>query len=205
MREISGRRIRGAPRRGTAALAAIVALAAGAAAAQTPVRPATPQPAEDALKPGLSVSYAFPGEVRYLGQAEAALRREGRPGHPLVGLDYPDEGVGQPTLTSGRGEFVAAEIEGFLRFDQAGIWRLEVHSNDGVALEVGGMEVDRYDARRTCETNGWVEISVPEPGWYPVHALFFQRYNSSCLMMRWEKPDGTREWTPQSAWAYLPE
>jgi hypothetical protein len=192
-------------RAGAAAAAAATLLAAGAASAQVPLRPATPQPAESALEPGLAVEYAFPAEVRFLGHAEAALRRDAERGQPLVGLDYPDMGLGQPTLTSSRGEFVAARIEGFVKFDQPGTWRLEVHSNDGVALEIGGTEVDRFDARRTCDTNGWVTVSVPQAGWYPVDVLFFQRYNSSCLMMRWEKPDGTQEWTPQSAWAYVPE
>lgn len=197
---------RRAPRRGPAAAAAAIALlACGAASAQVPVRPASPQPAESALKQGLSVVYAFPPEVRFLGQAEAALRRDPKPGQPIVGLDYPDMGLGQPTLTSGRGEFVAARINGYVKFDQPGQWQLEVHSNDGVALEIGGTEVDRFDARRTCDTNGWVSINVPAAGWYPVDVLFFQRYNSSCLMMKWRKPDGSEEWTPQSAWAFIPE
>ncbi|HKK37405.1 MAG TPA: hypothetical protein VJ994_14005 [Paracoccaceae bacterium] len=201
------RTIRDARRRTDAAAAAAITIlaTAAAAAAQTPVRPALPQPSASALEPGLAVRYAFPAEVRFLGHAVAALRREGEPGRPLVGLDYPDQGLGQPTLTSGRGEFVAAEIEGFVEFDQPGTWRLEIHSNDGVSVDIGGSAVDSFDGRRTCDTNGWVEIEVPEAGWYPVEVLFFQRYNSSCLMMRWEKPDGTREWTPQSAWAYLPE
>ncbi|MFO7856164.1 MAG: hypothetical protein R6V44_13295 [Paracoccaceae bacterium] len=199
--------IRDARRRmGTAAAAAITILAtAAAAAAQMPVRPALPQPSASELEPGLAVRYAFPAEVRFLGHAVAALRRDGEPGRPLVGLDYPDQGLGQPTLTSGRAEFVAAEIKGFVKFDQAGTWRLEIHSNDGVSVDIGGVAIDSFDGRRTCDTNGWIEIEAPEAGWYPVEVLFFQRFNSSCLMMRWEKPDGTREWTPQSAWAYLPE
>lgn len=201
-----------APRRGrvraaATAFAALAALAAavGPAAAQIPLRPAAPQPDEASLKPGLAVRYAFPADLRWLGSAITALRDSGRPGQPLVGLDYPDKGLGQPTLTSSKAEFVAAEIKGFVRFDQAGVWQLEVHSNDGVALEIGGAAVDRFDGRRTCETNGWISVNVPSPGWYPVDAIFFQRYNSSCLMMRWQKPDGTREWTPQSAWAFTPE
>ena len=73
---------------------------------------------------------------------------------------------------------------------------------DGIDLKLGGARVDRYGGRRPCDTNGWVEVSVPEAGWYKLDALFYQRRNTACLMMRWRKPDGTEEWTPQSAWAF---
>lgn len=190
-----------------ARLAAALALAAAAllpaaAAAQIALKPASPQPAADALSPGLAVDYAYPGDIRFLGQADTALRREGEAGPPIVGLDYPDGGEGAPVLTSERTLRVAAAIRGYLRFDQAGTWRLEVHSNDGIDLAIGGAKVDKFDGRRRCESNGWIEVEVPEPGWYPVRAIYFQRLGTSCLMMRWEKPDGMRQWTPRTAWAY---
>ena len=102
-----------------AAAAALIAAAAVAApaAAQVPLTPAAPQP--EGLAPGLDVVYAKTGQnVRFLAQAEARLE-EASPGRPLVGLDYPDRGLGQPTLTFGASQFVAAGIEGWLRFDQA--------------------------------------------------------------------------------------
>ena len=183
-----------------AALAAL--LAAGAAPAQTALSPAAPQPDPAALSPGLSVVYAYPPDVRGLYDAGEWLESGNEPGPPLVGIDYMDSEPGAPILTAKRAEYVVAGIAGYLRFDAPGTWALEVHSNDGISVKLGGAEVDRFGGRRPCDTNGWVEVSVPEAGWYKLDALFYQRRNTACLMMRWRKPDGTEEWTPQSAWAF---
>ena len=180
-----------------------LALFAGAAQAQTALSPAAPQPNAAALQPGLAVWYAYPPEIRNIDDIDYWLEDGKEEGPPLVGLDYPDSDPGAPIMTARTHEMVAAEIKGFLRFDQAGVWALEVHSNDGIDLKLGGVRVDRYGTRRTCDTNGWVEVTVPEPGWYPVDALYFQRLNTACLMMRWKKPDGTKEWTPQDVWAFV--
>ncbi|MGG7565876.1 hypothetical protein ACQ5SO_06900 [Rhodovulum sp. DZ06] len=179
-----------------------LALLGGAAQAQTALFPANPQPAEDALKPGLAVWYAYPPEVRGLRDVTYWLEDGKEAGPPLVGFDYMDSEPGAPILTAKRAEMVAAEIKGYLRFDAPGTWALEVHSNDGIEFGLGGQTVDSYGTRRACDTNGWVQVSVPRAGWYKVDTLFFQRLNTACLMMRWRKPDGTEEWTPTDAWAY---
>ncbi|MEO1687983.1 MAG: hypothetical protein AAFU61_08770 [Pseudomonadota bacterium] len=175
-------------------------LFAGAAAAQTALTPASPQP--DGLKTGLWVNYAYPADVKTLKVARDWLNSGKEAGPPLIGLDYMDSDPGAPVLTSKRAEFVAAEIGGYVRFDQPGVWGLQIHSNDGALVTFGGAEVDRFNGRRPCDTNGWVEVSVPQAGWYAVSATYYQRLNTGCLMMRWRKPDGTTEWTPRDAWGF---
>ncbi|MEO1000024.1 MAG: hypothetical protein AAFW69_05395 [Pseudomonadota bacterium] len=159
------------------------------------VRPAAQQPTS--ATPGLAVRYAYPGDVRSLAQAERE-RNQAEPGPPLQGFDYPDTFRGQPALTSERSTRVVAFFEGYMLFDQVGVHRLQFHNNDGLRVAIGGETVYVYDGRHPCESNGWVEIDVPEVGWYPVSGTFFQRMETSCLMLRMEEPDGTRRWTDVS-------
>ena len=190
-------------RLGTAALAAVMALASAAEAAQFRLIPAAPQP--EALEPGLAVRYAYPADVKSLGDARNYIRRGAEPGEPLAGLDYPDTRIGEKALTSRRAEFVAAEIKGYIRFDAPGTWRLEFHSNDGLEVNLGGQRLYVHDGRHPCETQGWVAVEVPAAGWYPLEAGWFQRLNTSCLMLRVEGPDGTRRWTNVSDYGFRAE
>lgn len=186
------------------AMAFAAALTAGGALAQTAVKPAKPQPTPEELKEGLSVTYAYPGDVRMLADAAAALTHRPEPGPPLVGLDYPDYGEGTKVMTSKRSKRVAARIKGYIRFDEAGLWRLQFHNNDGMDVKIGGRRVYIDDSRTPCDTVGWEEVMVPQPGYYEVDILYFQRMASSCAMLRWTKPNGVTEWAPPSVWAYRP-
>lgn len=192
---------------GQLAAAFVAAMALGAAAAfagPTALTPASPQPDAAALKPGLGVVYAYPPEVRTLDQAKSWLPYGTEPGPPLIGFDYIDTAPGENALTSNRAEYVVASITGFIRFDKPGTYRLEFQSNDGLDVFIGGAHVYRYDGRHPCESSGWVEVSAPEAGWYPLEALFFQRLNTSCLLMQWEPPGEATEWTPNDAFAHIP-
>ena len=43
----------------------------------------------------------------------------------------------------------------------------------------------------------------PAPGWYEVKALWFQRLNTSCLLMEWRPPGAAEfDWTPNGNFAY---
>lgn len=180
------------------ALALGLALWTGAAQAQAVrLAPAAPQP--EAPAPGLSVRYAYPGDVQSLSEAEAT-EGQAEPGPPLIGFDYPDTYAGEDALTSRRAERVVAFIDGWLNFPEAGVWRVQFHSNDGLEVRIGGAEVYRHDGRHGCETLGWqTELEIPEPGWYPLEAVWFQRQGTSCLLMEWSPPSGEMGWTPNDA------
>lgn len=184
----------------TAALALLIAQAAAA----TPTLILGPQPAPGSVQPGLAVDYAYPASVKWLGEATRALDQGAKRGLPLKGLDYPDEGVGAEALTSGRAELVAARIEGWIKFDQAGVWRLEFHSNDGLEVSLSGIRVYVHDGRHACDTQGWVEVNVPAPGWYELKATWFQRFQSSCLMLKVQEPGGATRWTDVNDYAHRP-
>lgn len=166
--------------------------------------PASPQPEAARLRPGLAVTYAYPADVQWLSDAEGALRFGTEAGPPLVGFDYVDTAPGEKALTSRRAEQVAARIEGYVRFDRAGVWRLGFRSNDGLKVALGGEQVYVHDGRHGCESKGWEAVRVPEPGWYRLEAVWFQRLQTSCLLLEWQDPDGRKAWAPNEAFAHLP-
>src|SRR4029450_11421046 len=97
--------------------AVAITLAATAAAAGTfnDLKPADPQPAADALEPGLAVNYVFK-KVRSVSEIERA--GPGEPGKPLPKLEYNTGSAG--VLTSGQSDHVGALIPGFLKVPEAG-------------------------------------------------------------------------------------
>lgn len=153
-------------------------------AAPLTLSPADPQPGASDLSPGLAVKYAYPGEVRTLQAANAAVRK-GRAGPPLRGLSYEDNAEGDLTLTSRKAQKVAAAISGYIRFDAPGNYEVNIISNDGIQMSIGGKQVALYDGIHACEPAGVQEVSVPEAGWYTVEATYFQRKGTACLIMDW--------------------
>ncbi len=144
------------------------------------------QPDEDALAPGLGVTYAY-ADIRWLREVEGWIESSGRPGTPLENLGYYSE-ANEPALTSKQNQFVLAHIDGFIKFPAAGRYELEFASNDGLSVTMAGVEVYRHDGRHVCDTLGSVFIDIETPGWYPLHIVYFQRNLSSCLWLSWRKP-----------------
>jgi hypothetical protein len=47
-------------------------------------------------------------------------------------------------------------------------------------------------------------VEVKEPGWYPLHILYFQRKGTYALQLFWQKPGGEdKEIVPPEAFARL--
>ena len=178
--------------------AALTLFCAGMAGAEVlKLTPADPQPS--GLKPGLNVSYAYPDDVKTLADAQAALNLKSERGTPLTGLDYRDTSEGQSALTSKREHYVAAKITGYVKFDAPGAYKIEFLTNDGLDARIGGQRVGYESQRTPCDTTRIVDVDVPEAGWYPVDILWFQRWSSSCLHMKWGPAGGKRTWTPNAA------
>lgn len=175
-------------------------LLAGPALSQpVTLTPADPQPDEDLLFPGLAVSYAD-ASVRTLAEAETYLS-EATPGTPLMGLSYLDTEEGEMALTATSPEKVVADINGYIKFDTAGTFGLEIFSNDGIDAHIGGQQVAFLDGVHGCESAGVTQVTVPVPGWYEVNATYFQRKGTSCLLMDWDTP-GDMDPVPDAAFAY---
>jgi hypothetical protein len=184
-----------------AGVAALVALCAGAVVAgPLKLKPANPQP--DSVSDGLAVDYAFPDDVKSLRDAYIALGIGAQPGEPLVDLDYLSSESEPYALTSGQEARVAARIKGYLRFDAPGTYTLDIYSNDGLELSIGGREVAKVDEKRGCDPIGAVEVSVPDAGWYELEALYWQRKGGSCLIMEWAEEGGELKTVPAKAFGH---
>lgn len=179
-----------------AALAVVLATLTGAAnAGPLTLSPADPQPS--APQAGLAVEYAYPDDVKSLRDAYIALGIGAEPGTPMTaGLDYLSSDDEPMALTSKKETKVAARITGYVKFDAAGTYTLDVYSNDGLELSIGGQEVAKVDEKRACDPIGAVEVNVPEPGWYAVEALYWQRKGSSCLIMEVSQDGGEADVLP---------
>ena len=181
-----------------------LALAGAATAAPLKLTPASPQPSNP--KSGLSVSYAWagnpPAEIDNLSQARGLLRNGAKAGKPLRGLDYRDTNEGDPVLTFNKAFNVAADIRGYIRFDAPGIYELETWSNDGIDARIGGQQVGYFKERQPCDANQRVEVEVPKAGWYDLQIVYFQKYSTSCLMMKWGKQGGKMQWVPNNVFGY---
>ncbi|MEM6758678.1 MAG: PA14 domain-containing protein [Pseudomonadota bacterium] len=180
-----------------AAVASIVVAGTGSWAAPLKLAPADPQPS--GLKQGLAVQYAYPKDVKTLGNAERALRKA-KAGKPLAGLDYRDTNDGDKTLTSDRAHHVVAKITGYVKFDAAGIYAIDFLTNDGLDAKIGGQDVAYVNGRQPCQATRPVEAEVPEAGWYAVNITYFQRLGTACLHMR--AGHGKATWMENAAFGY---
>lgn len=187
----------------TALIGAVTAFglfAATLAQAATTLTPANPQPT--GLKSGLAVTYAFPPDVKTLDSAAQSLSQSGKRGQALTGLSYPDQGEGANVLTTSQPHFVAAQITGYIKFDAPGTYKLELYSNDGSRLSVGGATIATLDERSPCSSAGAKSVEVPEAGWYPIEVLYFQRWATACLEMDWQPPGGRFQAVPNAAFGH---
>jgi len=183
-----------------AALLAAVLAAGTAFAAPLKLKPASPQPS--GLKPGLAVKYALPDrQIKTLSQADEFLKSAKR-GKPLKGLDYWDTEEGEATLTSGKAWWVAADISGYIRFDEPGVYTIDFLVNDGLRAFVGGQRVGYFDQRTGCDPIAAVEVEVPQAGWYPLRAVYFQNQGTACIHMRAGKKGSKVDWVPDSAFGH---
>ena len=183
-----------------AAPALALVLALPAFAAPLKLIPANPQPSASDLAPGLAVGYAYPQDVRTIANATSALKRA-RAGQPLKGLSYTDNSEGDITLTSRSAKKVAAAITGYIKFSAPGTYNVNILSNDGIELAIGGQQVALYDEVHACGPAGVQEVAVPSAGWYALEATYFQRKGTACLMMDWDV-GGSMIPVPDAAFAH---
>ncbi len=186
-----------------AALAVLLGLAGWAGtsgAAETAPAPASPQPAADSLKPGLSVRY-WPYAMHNVSEVERYAKSSsgGDKGAPLQGLNY-DDGVG-PVLSSGSKQEIGAEITGFIRFPQSGHYQIATNSNDGVRVFIGGVQVVDDPDVHAMGMSDTADIEVKGDTWYPLRVLYFQRHGTWGLQLMWA-PAGKDDLTVVPAEAY---
>jgi len=147
------------------------------------LKPATPQPAADAVAPGLAVGYVF-FKARHVDDIEA--EGPGTPGEPLPQLDY-RSGKGN-VLTSDQADGVGALIKGYIRIPAAGRWLMATQSNDGVRVRLNGTVIIDDPDVHPDQFSANAELNVTEPGWYEITVTYFERKSTSTLQLYWQAP-----------------
>lgn len=164
---------------------------------------ASPQPAAEQLQPGLGVTYYFNkfNDTREI--PDWAKYKSGVKGEPILLLDY-FVGDGE-VLTSGRTDSVGADINGYINFPVAGTYTIAMRSNDGVDLKIGGQRIVHDPLVHSDRFSDLIPVEVTEPGWYPLHLLYFEKQVSSTLELYWLKPGGTGQldFVPEDAFAHI--
>ena len=149
-------------------------------------QPAAPQPDPAALKDGLDSRYYVKAFHDIDELLEWTEYRDGIPGTPVAGLEH-RAGKGE-VLTSGYSDEVGAELTGYLRLPEAGSYQLQVTTNDGTRIYLGGARIHddpKVAPDRTMKSEAF-EIAVP--GWYPLAVWYFERHNTSTLEVLWKTP-----------------
>lgn len=174
---------------GMLAAAALVSAAAFAAEPAAPI-PATPQPDPASLKDGLAVTY-YSGVFNNISELVEWMRQEeGKPGAPIPMLDY-QVGIGN-VLTSSSDDFVGAHITGLIEFPAAGTYELQITSNDGVRVTIGGVMVFEDPTVHPDTTSPPVPVNIAVAGWYSLDILYFEKKRTSTLKLYWKGPEETR-------------
>src|SRR4030095_1786062 len=105
-------------------------------------------------------------------------------------------------LTSKVREGVAANIDGFIRFEKAGVYGFEVTSNDGVRVEIGGKVLHVDPEIHSDTTSDRIDVKIDTPGWYPLKIVYFQKKGTASLVLAWGGPGETGKAVSASAQAH---
>jgi len=151
------------------------------------VSPTNPQ--AKGANSGLAVSQFFGDFSQIKSVVEWAAIKKAKPGEPLPNLSY-SGGDGKKVFRTKHGNFVALFITGLLHFPDAGTYSLRARSNDGIRVSIGGsilLEDSKPHGDRDTEP---AQVSISEPGWYPIEVIWYERKGSYVLNLSWSKNGG---------------
>lgn len=145
--------------------------------------------ADTALDPGLKVRYYSRSLSRLRELRDWIGYKKGKEGPPLPSLDYPE--TKGAVLTATQTDQVGANIEGAIRFSEAGTYRFKVLSNDGVQVDIAGKKLLKDDRPHKARFSEEGTVKVEMPGWYPIHVLYFEKNGNAALQLHWVTPSGS--------------
>ena len=160
------------------------------------------EPAADALKSGLAITYYY-GFFDFMSEMDQFVgSRDGVPGEPIEQIAV----TGPEVFGSGREMGVGMMIDGFIKFDEAGVYTIAMHSNDGVIMEIGNQFILADPDKHSDRFSEMIPIEVPEPGLYPLHIQYFQKKGTWTLELYWLAPgqEGELELVPKEVYSHTP-
>ena len=173
----------------------------GAPAGAASMAPVAPAPAPAALADGLAVDYYFEVFNSIDDLLDWMDSAKPKAGPPLPRLDYK---VGfAKVLTADSSNFVGAHIQGLIHLARAGEYAFEVTSNDGVRIDIGGEPFFEDPEVHPDTTSDPIRLKIETPGWYALEILYFEKKNTSTLILKWRPPGaGGFELVPASAFKH---
>ena len=167
--------------------------------------PADPQPAADALRPGLFVLYYFNYFERHLDPLAdiAASANRGRAGKPIPYLNH-RFGKGK-VFDSGTNRGVAMRMRGMLQFPAPGEYTFRAISNDGLRIRIDDNLIIDDPDQHSDQYAVQAIVDIPRQGWYPFSVEYFQRKGTATLVLFWRTPSA-KDFVPVPAarFAHLP-
>jgi len=186
-----------------AATALVGVINAPSSQAAEAIMAASPQPADGAIKPGLSVFYVQDRFNHIDEVINAATWMKKIPGDPLPMLNY-NVGAG-PVLTNKNDDLVGAFIQGYIKIEKPGTYMFSVQHNDGVRLWIGDTMI--YDSPFVTPDlfSPNLEVVADKAGWYPIRVIYYEKKSTSTLELYWQPPGaGSFEFVPASAFGHIP-
>ena len=180
-----------------------IAFGAAALAADPPktiagLTPVSPQPAADKVEAGLAVVYYH----NYFKKLDEITKLgKGKPGKPIAVLDHKTQDGN--VLTDNLSMGVGAKITGLIKFDKPGKYGLQMLSNDGARVTIGGQKILEDDGIHGDEMSDPAEIVIDQPGWCEITVDYFQRKGTSALQLFWTPPGGSQGIVPASQFAHM--
>ena len=154
-------------------------------------RPTFLTAAEQQTHPGLSVVYAS-CKIRHIDKMPGRkwMTENGVPGEPIRTIAH-QFGNGE-VFGSGKSREVCVQMQGYLNFQESGIYRIKAYSNDGIRVFLDNKMIlndpEFHAERFTPEA----EIDIRQPGRYVVLVRYFQRKGTAALEMHWKTPGADR-------------
>ncbi len=166
------------------------------------LKPVSPPPGADQLKPGLAVQY-YGAKFDSIRQLEEWMEYEkGKAGTPIPMLNY-QVGTGN-VLTTTAQDLIGADITGFINFERSGNYTVMIHSNDGVRLTIGGKLIHEDPEVHADRFSDEITLEISEPGWYPVRVLYFEKKGTATLELYWDPPGPEEiDYVPAKAFAHI--
>ena len=157
------------------------------------------------LKPGLSAIY-IPKFFRYIDQMpvqDPNLTAE-RIGNPILFLNH-HFGDQDLVFDSGVSRGIGIQMNGFLKFSEAGKFGMKALSNDGIRIRICGKTILEDPNVHSDQFSPQVVLDISKPGWYPVMIQYFQRKGTAAIEMHWKLP-GQADFSviPAEAYAHVP-
>ncbi|MBI5591888.1 MAG: hypothetical protein HY881_15565 [Deltaproteobacteria bacterium] len=157
------------------------------------------------LKPGLSAIYIYKF-FRHIDEM------------PVFNPKTTTEKMGKPILflnhhfdkkdlifDSGVSQGIGVQMNGFLKFSEAGKYEMMALSNDGILVQICNDTILADPRVHSDRFSPQAVLNIQKPGWYPIMIQYFQRKGTAAIEMHWKLP-GKADFSiiPAEAYAHAP-